>query len=100
MSPETVRAVVIDVLQEIQQVSGRSWSEQGSTSVPISTLDGFDSLSGVEATVMIEAKLGCRLDIETVFVSEDGRRALSIGEVVDRVVRASEGREETNGNGS
>jgi acyl carrier protein len=85
MTEEEVRAVVLDVLQEVQNVSGREWNGLGLEAKPIGSLDGFDSLSAVEATVMMEEKLGCKLEIQSVFVSEDGKRALTLKEISARV---------------
>jgi len=48
---------------------------------PIGKLDGFDSLCAIEATVMVEELLGrVDLEVETLFVSEDGQRALTVKE--------------------
>jgi hypothetical protein len=34
---------------------------------------------------MIEEKLGCTLNVDSVFVSEDGKKALTLKEVCERV---------------
>lgn len=85
MTPEKLLPVVLQVLQEVQKMSGRPWHPLTLDMKPIGTLDGFDSLAGVEATVMIEEKLGCALDVDSVFVSEDGKKALTLKEVCERV---------------
>ena len=85
MSQEESIAVVLDVLKEVQRLSGRDWTDLGVDAKPIGALDGFDSLSGVEATVMFEQRLGCTLDVDSVFVSEDGKRALKVREVSERL---------------
>lgn len=81
MTPDEVRSVVLDVLHDVQQISGREWSGLDGDAKPIGSLHGFDSLSGVEATVMVEQKLGCRLDLESVFVSDNGKRALTLNQI-------------------
>lgn len=81
-----IQTVVLDVLKEVQELCGRSWNGLDPSATPIGDLDGFDSLCSVEATVMVEAKLGCgRFKPDTIFVSEDGTRALSVAEVAKRI---------------
>jgi len=50
----------------------------------------FDSLSGVETTFLMSVKLKCEFKSPkgeiNVFVSKDARRALTVGEIVDRLV--------------
>lgn len=87
MTQDEVRSVIIDVLREVQQISGREWGELPMDAAPIGCLDGFDSLGAVEATVMIEEKLGCNIEVESVFVSESGKRALTLEEVAERLCR-------------
>lgn len=92
MAQDEFRSVVLDVLQEVQTMSGREWSGLGADARPIGTLDGFDSLSAVEATVMVEEKLGCELEIDSVFVSDDGRRALTLVEISERLSKLLTGK--------
>ncbi len=84
--------IVLTVLQDIQVLGGRPWLGLNPHALPIGELEGFDSLTSIEATVMIEQKLGGRsFEIPTLFVSEDGKRALSIAEVVDRLATVTKG---------
>jgi acyl carrier protein len=85
MTPEKVLPLILQVLQEVQEMSGRPRHPLTVDMKPIGTLDGFDSLAGVEATVMIEEKLGCTLNVDSVFVSEDGKKALTLKDVCERV---------------
>lgn len=86
MSPDEIQSIVFEVLRNFQTLSGRSWTEMDPTAKPIGHLDGFDSLSAVEATVMVEERLGCRdLEVDSVFISEDGRRALTVKETAQRI---------------
>ena len=85
MVASEVRVKVIGVLQEIQTLSGRGNSPITSQTRPIGDLEGFDSLNGEEATVLLEAELGCELK-ENVFITENGRRrALTVDEIVSRL---------------
>lgn len=92
MSEQSYESLVVDVLHQAQEMSGRKWSDLSIECKPIGDLEGFDSLTAVEATVMIEEKLGCNLESESVFVSEDGRRALTIREICERLAKQLEGR--------
>jgi hypothetical protein len=86
MSPNEIQSLVLDVLKEIQILSGRSWEGLDASATPLGELDGFDSLTGVEATVMIEQKLGGQdLDLESLFVSDDGKHALTVQMVAERI---------------
>ena len=55
-------------------------------SKPIGSLDGFDSLTGIEATVILEEKLKVSLDAENIFVSEKGDRALRLNDIVASII--------------
>jgi acyl carrier protein len=87
MVQQSFESLVVDVLREAQKLGGREWSELNVDCKPIGDLEGFDSLTAVEATVMIEEKLGCDLEIDSVFVSESGKRALTIKEICDRIAK-------------
>jgi acyl carrier protein len=86
MSLEEIQSIVLDVLREVQTISGRTWTGLDPSAKPIEHLEGFDSLSSVEATVMVEEKLGCRdLGVDSVFVSEDGNHALTVRQIAQRI---------------
>lgn len=85
MEPKEIESVVVGVLREVQTVSGRSWTDLDADSRPLGDLDGFDSLSAVEVTVAIEQKLGSKFDVESIFTSEDGKRALSIKQISELI---------------
>ena len=90
-----IKTTVLAVLREVQEISGRPYAEIKDDDTPFEALDGFDSLIGIEATAMIEARLGCELDAMSVFVSEDGRRALTLSETCEQVVSLVESKKET-----
>src|SRR4051812_13121139 len=86
MSIDEIQSAVFEVLREVQALCGRSWTELGPDAKPIGDLDGFESLSGVEATVIVEEKLRCGdLGIDSFFVSDDGKHALSVKEIAYRI---------------
>ena len=75
---------VVQVIVEVQEVSGRPSTGIDASTRPVFGVEGFDSLSGVEATVMLSESLGVDLPGNyNPFISEDGHRALSVGEIAD-----------------
>ena len=75
---------VVQTVAHVQEVSGRSSAVIGASTRPVGGVEGFDSLSGVEATVMLSESLGVDLPEEyNPFISSDGKRALSVGEIAD-----------------
>lgn len=81
MNQSEIVNIVTSVLQETQALSGRQWRTLDPNSKPIGHLDGFDSLCGLEATLMLETRFGCSFGQDSVFVSADGGRALTMVEV-------------------
>jgi acyl carrier protein len=80
---------IIDVLKSVQEISGRQISDINAGTCPIGDLDGFDSLSGVEASAELSEKLGFELPGTNAFVNEKGNKALSIDEMADAICSAS-----------
>lgn len=85
MNRKKILDLVVETLEFIQELSGRSVPRDVTErTVPIGGLPGFDSLNGLELTIMLpdEIKWGGK----NLCVSDDGKKALSIGEVVDRLL--------------
>lgn len=81
--PEIVTTVV-DTIAKVQELSGRPTAGIGASTRPIGGVEGFDSLSGVEATIILSESLGVDLPGDyNPFISDDGRRALSISEIAE-----------------
>lgn len=81
--PEIVTTVV-DTIAKVQELSGRPTAGIGASTRPIGGVEGFDSLSGVEATMILSESLGVDLPGDyNPFISDDGRRALSISEIAE-----------------
>ena len=85
MDKDVIVRQVIEAVVQVQQASGRSIEGIGPDTRPFKDVEGFDSLSGVEATVLLSEALGRDLP-DSVFVPEQGSRALSVNEVADRVL--------------
>jgi hypothetical protein len=92
MLQPVVTEVVNEALREVQSLGGHPWVDLTPKDKIIGTLAGFDSLTGIEATVLIERKLALKLgrpDLslgrDSIFVSDDGRNALDVAEIVSKV---------------
>jgi len=78
--------IVGEALRESQRMCGRSDDFLVTeATVPIGDLDEFDSLNGIEATQVIEERLGGSLP-EDLFIDEETRKPLSVGAVADRLL--------------
>ncbi len=87
-TPQQIRRALEKVLREVQRLSGRPCPPITDTTNPFDDLEEFDSLTAVEATVLLEIELGCTLaDGGVAFISETARRkrALTVGEAVGHV---------------
>ncbi|MFA6312595.1 MAG: hypothetical protein WCV99_08285 [Sterolibacterium sp.] len=87
MSLETVQQMVIEVLGDIQTISGRDLIPMSGSTCAIGELPGFDSLNGIEATLEISARLGYDLEVDNLLVDESGNRALTIREIAERACK-------------
>lgn len=86
MTEDQVRNALLDVLREVSEAGGHTWGGVDPSAKPIGALDDFDSLSAIEATVMIEEKLSCNIPLDSIFVSHDGNRALTVQEIVTQLM--------------
>ena len=86
MERHDIVAKVVQTVAQVQEMSGRSSADIGASTRPVGGVEGFDSLSGVEATVMLSESLGVDLPEDyNPFISNDGKRALSVGEIADNL---------------
>lgn len=89
---QTILKQLIETVTFVQEdISGNDPSEVDETTVPIKSLVGFDSLRGVETTLLLSEFLKMELkpkkgEALNLFVSTDGRRALSLSETADRIL--------------
>lgn len=84
MEKQEVISKVIQAVGEVQDASGRSSGQIGPTTRPIGDVKGFDSLSGVESTIVLSESLGCDIpDTFNPFISPDGHRALTVEEIAE-----------------
>ena len=86
MDKQEVVTKVVQTVAQVQEMSGRSSAGIGASTRPVRDVEGFDSLCGVEATVMLSESLGVDLPEDyNPFISKDGKRALSVGEIADNL---------------
>lgn len=86
----SIERELMEALREVQELSGHAPAPIDPNTCPINELEHFDSLRGVETTFLLSMKLKCEFKSPkgeiNLFVSKDGRRALKVGEIVDRLV--------------
>ena len=84
MDREDVMSLVVDAIKQNQEASGRAVVEISPDTRPLRDIEGFDSYSGVEASLFLSTSLDCEIPDE-VFVPERGRRVLTVNEIADNV---------------
>ena len=85
MKRKELLKLIIEKLVTIQEISGREVPpDMDSGTRPIGGLKGFDSLNGLELTMMLPDEI--EWEGRNLCVSDDGKRALNIGEIVDRLL--------------
>ena len=77
--------IVIEKLTEIQEISDRKRIPISDNTIPIGELPEFDSMNGVEFAAMIDEVLSIG-DVGNLCASKDGKRALTVGEIADRIL--------------
>ncbi len=85
MTRNEIQAAVTAAIAEVEERCGRQAPSALTGQIrPVVDLDCWDSLLGVEATLVIEQKVGRDLDVESIFVTDgDKPKARSIDEIVD-----------------
>jgi len=76
---------VVGAVRMIQEMSGLPVGDLTEATIPIGGVVGFDSLNGVEVAVIVGATN--TRGLVNICVSDDGRRALSVGEIADSLIR-------------
>lgn len=87
MDTERLRNEVIQAIRTVQVSSGRTCEDFGGNDRPIGALEGFDSLNALEVTVELESRLGIDIDGKNLLINDEGTRALSVNEVVERIAK-------------
>ena len=53
---------------------------------PVTGVSGFDSYSGIVVTIQLGAELGIEINSDNIFLTQDGKQARSVSEVIDAVI--------------
>lgn len=81
MNSATVQSALIEVVKDIQICSGYDGTKVSGGICPLKDLPGFDSMICAEAMSMLSSALGIAIaDDANIFVSENGKRLLTIDE--------------------
>ena len=81
---EDIFEIIVGLLSKIQKLSGREIPRIDRNTVPVGGLPGFDSLNGLELVFMLPD--GIYWSRENLCVSENGKRALNVQEIVERLL--------------
>ena len=84
MDKNEVMDKVAEVINQVQETGGRTISEVRPDTCPLIDVEGFDSLSSVEATVILSESLGVNLP-DSVFLPAERDRNLSISEIANNI---------------
>lgn len=84
MTQEEVQRTVIGVLTELQELRGKEAPDMDNGTCPMEDLQGFDSLSAVEATTRLEEELDLELDAK-LFWSKRDSTPLRVAQIADRI---------------
>lgn len=84
MTVEEVQQAVIEVVADIQSLSGRQSGNITCATQPMRDLEGFDSLNAVEVATELSARVRCDLP-QDVALFQQGNHAASISEIAREV---------------
>jgi acyl carrier protein len=82
MNRKQIYDLVVETLESIQELSGQKKVDVNEDTVPIGQLPGFDSMNGVEFSMMISKHIPME-KIVSLCVSDDGKKALSVHQIVE-----------------
>ena len=89
MDKDQAMQQVIGAICQVREYSGKGSAQMGPNTRPLRDLDDFDSLSGVEATVLLSECVGLELP-DHLFSGSKGQRVPSITEIADTVIQATQ----------
>ena len=81
MSELEIQGVIIATLKELQAGLGTDPSEISSETKPLLDLDFFDSLLGIETTLVLEERLGISCKTDTIFKDKGTGEPLAIAQI-------------------
>jgi hypothetical protein len=87
MTQAEIEGLLIELISQIQQASGRPMADVSPDTCPLLDIEGFDSLNGVEVTVDVLDKLKLELEFNNVLVDKD--KPLTIKAAAARLAKIS-----------
>ena len=84
MNQEQIESMLIEVVCEIQKISGRPIVDVTADTKPVVDMPGFDSLNGVESTIEVSGRINKDVPFNNVFV--DDKKALTIRQASVRLL--------------
>lgn len=81
MSELEVQSVIIATLKELQEGLGTDPSEITQSTKPLLDLDFFDSLLGIETTLVLEERIGVSCAADTIFKDKGTGEPLAIAQI-------------------
>jgi len=85
MKRREILSLVVETLRSIQEMNGKEIGDINEDTVPIGQLPGFDSLTGIEFTIMVDNQIPLPKTVR-LCVSDDEKKALSVGQIVNRIM--------------
>lgn len=83
---EELEQQLIDVLMQIQKLSGREVPPMTATVRPMCDLDGFESINAAEATAMLADELHLKIK-DIPFFPKSGQEPLTIAQIVENILK-------------
>jgi hypothetical protein len=87
MTKTEIEQIIIETLRELQSGTGDTESEISTLVVPLKELGFFDSLLAIETTLVLEERLGCCFDDDSIFKDKQTAEPLAISEIAGRLAQ-------------
>jgi acyl carrier protein len=82
-----IEKIIIEALHELQAGSGEAACEISREMVPLKDLGFFDSLLAIETTLVLEERLTCSCDQDSIFKDKETSNPLTIAEIAARLAQ-------------
>ena len=86
MDRDEVKKQIETAVGEWRDVNNRGPITLGDNTRPVTGVPGFDSYSGVIATIQLGVALGIDINSDNVFLTPDGKHARRVSEVIDVII--------------
>jgi hypothetical protein len=82
-----LETIIIEALQELEAGNGGQGNQMSPATVPLHDLGFFDSLLAIETTLVLEERLGCSCNADSIFKDAETAKPLSISEIATRLAQ-------------